>query len=40
MFGLYICSTLILIRSIFRLIEFVQGDNGFLISHEVYMHVF
>jgi hypothetical protein len=38
--GLYIASILILIRSIFRLIEYAQGNNGYLISHEVFMYVF
>ncbi|RAK81097.1 RTA1 domain-containing protein [Aspergillus fijiensis CBS 313.89] len=38
--GLYIASILILARSIFRLIEYAQGNDGFLISHEVFMYVF
>ncbi|KAL2859930.1 RTA1 domain-containing protein [Aspergillus lucknowensis] len=38
--GLYIASILILVRSIFRLVEYVQGNNGYLISHEVFMYVF
>jgi len=37
---LYITSTLILIRSVFRLIEFVQGSGGVLQSMEVYLYVF
>lgn len=40
MLGLYIASVLILIRSIFRLIEYAQGNDGYLISHEVFMYVF
>jgi len=40
MIGLYISSILILIRSIFRLIEYAQGNDGYLISHEVFMYVF
>ncbi|OJJ83729.1 RTA1 domain-containing protein [Aspergillus glaucus CBS 516.65] len=40
MTGLYVASILILIRSIFRLIEYAQGNNGYLISHEVYLYVF
>ncbi|KAB8253780.1 RTA1 like protein-domain-containing protein [Aspergillus pseudonomiae] len=39
-FGLYSASVLILIRSIFRLIEYAQGNDGYLISHEVFMYVF
>ncbi|KAL2782548.1 RTA1 like protein [Aspergillus keveii] len=38
--GLYTASILILVRSIFRLIEYVQGNDGYLISHEVFMYVF
>lgn len=40
MLGLYMASVLILIRSIFRLIEYAQGNDGYLISHEVFMYVF
>ena len=40
MLGLYVASILILIRSIFRLIEYAQGNDGYLISHEVFMYVF
>ncbi|KAE8418610.1 RTA1 like protein-domain-containing protein [Aspergillus pseudocaelatus] len=40
MLGLYGASVLILIRSIFRLIEYAQGNDGYLISHEVFMYVF
>ncbi|KAJ0415768.1 RTA1 like protein [Aspergillus carlsbadensis] len=38
--GLYAASVLILVRSIFRVVEYVQGNDGYLISHEVYMYVF
>ncbi|CAI7567842.1 unnamed protein product [Penicillium pancosmium] len=40
MTGLYVSSILILIRSIFRLVEYAQGNDGYLISHEVFMYVF
>lgn len=40
MWGLYSSSILILIRSIFRLIEYAQGNDGYLISHEAFMYVF
>lgn len=40
LFGLYTASILILVRSIFRLIEYAQGNSGYLISHEVFMYVF
>jgi hypothetical protein len=38
--GLYAASILILVRSVFRLIEYAQGNNGYLISHEVFMYIF
>lgn len=38
--GLYAASVLILVRSIFRLIEYTQGNNGYLISHEAFMYIF
>lgn len=37
---LYAASTLILIRSIFRVVEYVQGRDGELQSKEVYFYVF
>lgn len=37
---LYTTSSLILIRSIFRVIEYLQGNGGYLISHEVFLYVF
>ncbi|KAG8352494.1 hypothetical protein FVEN_g9627 [Fusarium venenatum] len=37
---LYIASGLIMVRSVFRLIEYAQGNAGYLISHEVYMYLF
>ncbi|PYH88925.1 RTA1 domain protein [Aspergillus ellipticus CBS 707.79] len=40
MVGLYSASVFILIRSIFRLIEYAGGNDGFLISHEVFSYIF
>ena len=37
---LYGASSLILLRSLFRLIEYAQGNDGYLISHEVFLYVF
>ncbi|WYZ43508.1 hypothetical protein EsH8_VI_001207 [Colletotrichum jinshuiense] len=37
---LYITSAIILIRSIFRVIEYLQGNGGYLISHEIFLYVF
>lgn len=38
--ALYGASSLILLRSLFRLIEYAQGNDGYLISHEVFLYVF
>lgn len=37
---LYGCSALIIVRSIFRIVEYVMGINGYLLSHEWAMYVF
>ncbi|KAF9904615.1 hypothetical protein EC991_002545 [Linnemannia zychae] len=37
--GLYFSSIFIIIRSVYRIIEFVQGHQGYLISNEVFMFV-
>ncbi|KAH7242152.1 RTA1 like protein-domain-containing protein [Fusarium tricinctum] len=31
---LYLCSTLIMFRNIFHLVEFGQGEDGYLLAHE------
>ncbi|KAF2036036.1 RTA1-domain-containing protein [Setomelanomma holmii] len=40
LFALYAASGLILVRSVFRLIEYGQGNDGYLISHEVVLYIF
>jgi hypothetical protein len=40
LYAYYAVSGLILVRSIHRLIEFAQGNNGYLMSHEVFLYVF
>lgn len=40
LWALYVSSALILVRSIFRVVEFVQGNAGYLLSHEYYMYIF
>ncbi|XP_014560824.1 hypothetical protein COCVIDRAFT_88395 [Bipolaris victoriae FI3] len=40
LYSLYAASMLILVRSVFRLIEYAQGNNGYLISHEVFLYIF
>ncbi|CRK12098.1 Protein RTM1 like protein [Verticillium longisporum] len=37
---LYVASGLIMVRSLFRLMEYIQGNAGFLISREVFIYVF
>jgi hypothetical protein len=38
--GLYIVSLLILIRSVVRVVEYLQGYTGYIMTHEVYLYVF
>ena len=40
MYALYSTSILILIRSIFRVAEYVQGSDGVLLSTEAFIYVF
>ena len=40
LFALYASSILIFARSIVRVVEFVQGFSGYVISHEVFLYVF
>ncbi|TGO86085.1 hypothetical protein BPOR_0337g00100 [Botrytis porri] len=40
LYVLYITSALILIRSVFRLIEYAGGNDGYLLSHEVFAYIF
>ncbi|KAL2076056.1 hypothetical protein VTL71DRAFT_999 [Oculimacula yallundae] len=37
---LFAAATLIILRCVFRMIEFGQGHSGYLASHEVYMYLF
>ena len=39
LYVLYATSALILIRSIFRVVEYLQGNNGYLISHEIFIYI-
>jgi hypothetical protein len=38
--ALYAASVLILIRSVFRVAEFIQGNNGFILRHEWFLYLF
>lgn len=37
---LYVTSALILVRSIFRVIEYLNGNDGVLLRSEVYLYIF
>lgn len=37
---LYLASTLVMIRSIYRVAEYLQGSDGYLQSKEVFVYVF
>ncbi|RAL04331.1 RTA1 domain-containing protein, partial [Aspergillus ibericus CBS 121593] len=39
MFALYSSSGLILVRSVFRVIEYLEGSDGFLLQHEVFIYL-
>jgi hypothetical protein len=38
--SLYFVSTMIVVRSVFRLVEYAQGHDGYLQSKEVFFYVF
>lgn len=40
MYVLYVVSGLILVRSVVRIAEFVEGFNGYIILHETSLYVF
>jgi hypothetical protein len=37
---LYVGSVLIMIRSIFRVVEYIQGFDGYILSHEAFLYIF
>ena len=38
--ALYVASVLILVRSVFRVVEYAQGNDGYLLRHEYYLYIF
>jgi len=40
MAALYVCSILILVRSMFRVMDCLQGFSKYVLSHEVFLYVF
>ena len=39
MWTLYGASTLIMVRSVFRVVEYLQGSDGALLHHEAYLYI-
>ena len=37
---LFVTSALIMVRSVFRAVEYLQGFNGYLLSNEAFLYVF
>ncbi|KAH6885432.1 RTA1 like protein-domain-containing protein [Thelonectria olida] len=37
---LYIASAMIMVRSVFRVVEYLQGFDGYLLHHEIYLYIF
>lgn len=33
-------SVLIMVRSVFRAIEYLEGNDGYLLAHEAYLYIF
>ncbi|MCJ1396089.1 hypothetical protein MMC18_008977 [Xylographa bjoerkii] len=38
--ALYVSSLLIMVRSIFRVVEYIQGNDGYIMQHEWFLYVF
>lgn len=38
--ALYVSSVLILVRSVVRVVEYIQGMDGYILSHEAFLYVF
>ena len=39
-YTLYVASVLILIRCTFRIVEYQQGNEGYLLGQEVFLYIF
>ncbi|KAJ5349945.1 hypothetical protein N7541_007672 [Penicillium brevicompactum] len=40
LYVLFFVSVLIIVRCLYRIVEFCQGNDGYLMSHEAFMYVF
>ena len=38
--ALYVASLFIMVRSMFRVVEYIQGRGGYLMSKEVWLYIF
>lgn len=37
---LFAAAIIIILRCVYRIIEFAQGNDGYLVSHEIFMYIF
>lgn len=40
LFALYATSLLILVRNLVRVVEYAEGNDGYIVSHEVFLYIF
>ncbi|KAG0647859.1 rtm1 [Hyphodiscus hymeniophilus] len=40
LYTLYFVSLLIMVRSLIRVIEYIQGNDGYILGHEVFLYIF
>jgi hypothetical protein len=40
LYVLYGASFMIMIRSVFRIVEYVMGQDGYLLDHEIFLYIF
>lgn len=40
MYAMYFCSAIILIRNLIRVVEYAQGNDGYIITHEWMLYIF
>lgn len=40
LFVLYVASILIMVRSVFRVVEYIQGSDGYIMSKEMFIYIF
>ena len=38
--ALFSASILIVVRSVFRVVEYIQGNDGYILRHEVFLYIF